>query len=36
MALRAITFDAYGTLIRNDVFEAWIDGYFAATQQTPF
>ena len=36
MALRAITFDAYGTLIRNDVFEAWIDGYFAATHQTPF
>src|SRR5438874_6956726 len=57
MALRAITFDAYGTLIRNeslrliaqrmvadhrlpvpvdDVFEAWIDAYFAATQQTPF
>jgi 2-haloalkanoic acid dehalogenase type II len=57
MPVKAVIFDAYGTLLRNetltcipqrivadhglsalaeDVFEAWIDGYFEATQRPPF
>jgi len=57
MPFKAVTFDAYGTLLRNedlmliprrmvadhglsvpvdDVWRAWIDLYFEATQQPPF
>jgi 2-haloalkanoic acid dehalogenase type II len=55
--VEAVTFDAYGTLLRNeglrligqrivadhelsasvdDVYQAWIEGYYAATPVTPF